>query len=202
MTPPTSATLDPRQRNSAIVTGYDFMKDGAQQVASNLEANGKSVDDSLIGNSWSAQNVRDKLFGGSAPAIDSLNTHFDQSHMLPTEETNAQHQLDLFSTSELTGPAHQGDLARRLLFSMGCHAGLSVSDVSLGSTTDWAQAITGANQGGAVRRQHRLRPRRHRPRRPRERLMALTRRSSTARLTAGRALMLAKQQYLADARRC
>ncbi len=144
-----NGTLDPTTANSAMVTGYDFMIDGAQQVAANLRANGKTVDDSLIGNSWTAQDVRNKLFGGgvgSAPDVVSLNTHFDESHMLPAQERDANNKLDLFTTADLA--ANQGALARRLLFSMGCHAGLSVSDVSVGSTNDWAQAITGANQGG------------------------------------------------------
>jgi hypothetical protein len=192
-----NGTLDPATANSAMVTGYDFMIDGAQQVAANLRANGKTVDDSLIGNSWSAQDVRNKLFGGgvgSAPDIISLNTHFDESHMLPAQERNASNNLDLFTTADLA--ANQGALARRLLFSMGCHAGLSVSDVSVGSTNDWAQAITGANQKGLFAGNTGYGLGDDQTVALSERLMALYAQELDGTSSAGRALMLAKQKYL------
>ena len=174
------------------------MTDGAEQVASNLEATGKTVDDSLIGDTWSAQDVRDKLFGGAAPGISSLNTHFDQTHLLPAQERDADNHLDLLGAVELTDPAHPGALARRLLFTMGCHAGLSVSDISLGNTTDWAQAVTGADQGGLFAGSTGYGLGDDQLVALTERLMALYADELDGTVSAGRALMIAKQKYLAS----
>ena len=195
--PAFDGTLDPATANSALVTGFDFMIDGAQEVASNLEENGKTVDSSLIGDSWTADDLRSKLFGGAAPGVASINTHFDESYLLPAHEFDAQNQLDLFGAAELVDPAHRAALARRLLFTMGCHSGLSVADVSLGTTTDWAQAITGENQGGLFAGNTGYGLGDDAIVALSERLMALYAKALDGSVTAGHALMIAKQQYLA-----
>jgi hypothetical protein len=137
-------SLDPSTAASALVTGYDFTTDGAQGVAANLAGvvgGAGNVDTSLISNSWSASDLLAKLFpaAGGSPGVVSFNGHFDQTRLL------AGDQSTLLSTSQL--PTNQS-LLRHLLFSIGCHSGLSVSDVSIGPSYDWPQAITGQNGGG------------------------------------------------------
>ena len=56
-----SGRLDPSTAASALVTGADFMKDGAQGVATALSANGVAVDSSLIGDTWTATDLTGKL---------------------------------------------------------------------------------------------------------------------------------------------
>ena len=62
--------------SSSIVTGYDFLRDGANQVASELA--GKTTPrPSLISESWTSGDLKSALFGSTAPDIASLNAHFD-----------------------------------------------------------------------------------------------------------------------------
>ena len=83
---------------------------------------------------------------------------------------------------------------------MGCHSGLSVSDVSLGNTTDWAQAITGTKQGGLFAGNTGYGLGDDTSVALAERLMALYAKALDGTVTAGRAMMIAKQQYLATTR--
>ena len=185
-----AGTLDPTTANSALVTGYDFMTDGAQGVADALGANGKTVDP-LINNQWSGSDLTSKLLGGSAPGIVSFNGHFDQTRML------AGNGIDLVKSALLADPANANKLARRLLFSMGCHSGLSVSDVSIGAQLDWAQAITGAKQGGLYAGNTGFGYGDDTTVALSERLMGLYAQALDGRVSAGAALMIAKQQYAA-----
>ncbi len=104
---------------------------------------------------------------------------------------------DPFGLGDVTGSA-DGSLAGAIVFSMGCHMGLSVSDISVAGTLhdDWAQvlsaegAIVAGNTGygygddtvvGAT-----------------EELMRQFARRLDGSMTVGEAMAFAKQQYTAD----
>ncbi|HEX9257999.1 MAG TPA: C25 family cysteine peptidase, partial [Acidimicrobiales bacterium] len=124
----------------ALVSGYDFLSDGAQAVASALTTNG-AVTSSLINESWTAVDLATALSNG--PSIASVNAHFDHYRALPANENAAGTETDLFTFADLpTGTQLDGSL----LFSMGCHAGLSVSDFEVTNAAlnkDWAETLAG-----------------------------------------------------------
>ena len=100
-----------------------------------LTTNGTNVNSSLISNGWSKLDL-EQVLGSSTSKLLSINAHFDHNQALPADQSASDVQSDPVDANDLTD---QG--GRRLLFSMGCHAGLSVSDVSLGLTgsidADW-----------------------------------------------------------------
>ncbi len=141
-----AGTLAP---STALVTGYDFLADGSQQVAATettqrTAVNVKTlIDDPASGSTsppWSASSLDTAL--GTAPAsVLSLNAHYDHYRLLPSDRGT------LFNSSQMAAKSLTG----RFVFTMGCHAGLSVSDIIVGASDsrhlDWAQ-VYGA--GGAL----------------------------------------------------
>jgi hypothetical protein len=136
-----------------LVTGYDFLSDGSQAVDSAL---GRTPNpNNLISETWTADQLRGALLPATgAPLIDSLNAHYDQ-HRALSAQGNATHDEsapNLFTTTDLRGQ----NLAGRIVFTMGCHAGFSLFDglsYFSGDTTptdftfDWPQAYMA---GGAI----------------------------------------------------
>jgi hypothetical protein len=182
--------------SSSLVTGYDFLTDGAQSInqpfAAGLGANAKT----LISETWDRNALLAQLFpaGGGGPKLNSLNAHFDHARLLPAAENAANRQTNLVTTADITA-AMNG----RLGFSVGCHSGLAVSDAIFGAAnllkTDWAQAMlgngalgwignTGYGLGDTTDVAYS------------ERLHALFARKLDGSLTLGQALETAKQNYL------
>ncbi len=125
--------LDPA--TESFVAGYDFLADGAQAVADRVADNGSTVD-TLINETWNAGEIRDRVATGQGTQdLLSLNAHFDETSLLSAIEDAQGTQADLFDASEVSG-----DYAGAIAFTMGCHSALSVSDISIGQTPDWAQA--------------------------------------------------------------
>ena len=155
--------LDPQSMASALVSGYDFLSDGADDVKAALEDDGLTVNtglpagtDDLIGDDWDRD---DLLAGFNVPGLDAIspNAHYDYESLLPALQ-NAQgtwDQSDLLTVDDVAALSPDPDptidtLANperaTVVFSMGCHAGLSVSDVQLGfSATDWAETYATGN---------------------------------------------------------
>ena len=100
----------------------------------------------LINNTWSKNNLLGAMFpAANPPTLDSINAHYDHFRSLPADE-NAAHREDiLYTTADLVGRSTAG----RVIFTMGCHSVLPVSDFVLGSAlnADWSQAYA---QSGAV----------------------------------------------------
>ena len=152
--------LTPR---SALTTGYDFLADGARAVDSALTRDvGTGPHSTLIDEpgstgGWTRAQLNAALFptGGTSPFLAGLNAHFDHNRALPSAGNISGSQSDLFTVGDIT--ANPGRLAGRLLFSMGCHAGLNVPDRyvgGVGSTAtpaavaaakDWAQTFANQN---------------------------------------------------------
>jgi len=164
--------LDPdASRSDALVTGYDFLADAADEIAQRLGENGLSPVDVLTSATWAFHELATALFGSdyqtapqAAPEVISLNAHFDE-HRLLTAAGNAdaadpvhfsadevfttddvQAVQDAFTTSGGVGNV----LGGRLLFSIGCHAGLNTVDAGLSQPAplDWAELT--ARQGGVL----------------------------------------------------
>jgi PKD repeat protein len=130
--------LDP---TSARTSGYDFLKDGAAGVAAAFAdavgAQQPTTSPPLIGDLW----TRDTLAGalGVDTGLFGMNGHADHFRLQPARDADGDGvfaDADLFSAAGL--PA---SLERSAVFSMGCHSGLSASDVSVAGAIsgDWAQ---------------------------------------------------------------
>ncbi len=125
---------------NALVTGYDFLSDGADAIAGRYLQGGATVD-TLINEGWSAADLRSRLFGASPPDVASVNAHFDPWRLLPADENAAGTQQNLFTTGDVVG---SGVLERMFIYTMGCNSGVSLSDVAIGfPTQDWAEAFAG-----------------------------------------------------------
>ena len=193
--------LDPQ---TALSTGYDFLTDGADAVADELitpEGRFEATDvDRLNTDDWTRDDLRQSWLGSSAATaadVVSVNAHFDHYRALPADQDSSGVLTDPFGLGDVTGSA-DGSLAGAIVFSMGCHMGLSVSDISVAGTLhdDWAQvlsaegAIVAGNTGygygddtvvGAT-----------------EELMRQFARRLDGSMTVGEAMAFAKQQYTAD----
>ena len=154
--------LDPGTFNgTAAVTGYDFLDDGARAIIAELEAGGFNVSELLEGTDasaapgkqlWDRQAYLD-LLAGSDYSVISPNAHYDFESLLPAAPSNAGSFIDtdLVTTGDVAGVATPPRSS--LIFTVGCHGGLSVGDVQLGMTSpdlatlDWAQLnARGTNQ--------------------------------------------------------
>ncbi|MEM9655453.1 MAG: hypothetical protein AAGA65_25405, partial [Actinomycetota bacterium] len=193
--------LDP---STSLVTGYDFLDDGAQAVADALNGLPDTSNvTTLINETWTDDDLAALLLpsGGTPPQVASLNAHYDHYRILPADQNALGVEDDLFTTIDLptVSTFGAGTLAGRTLHSMGCHGGLSVPDELFGSVSDpraldWAQAYArqgatwvgntgygyGETEGVELS----------------ERLMALYSANLDGSVSAGEALFYAKQTYL------
>jgi len=132
--------LDP---TSARTSGYDFLKDGATGVAAAFAAvvgaQQAATNPPLIGDLWTRSTLAGSL--GTSTGLFGMNGHADHFRLQPAAGA------DLFSAADL--PA---SLARAVVFSMGCHSGLSASDVSVAGAIagDWPQAFAGRGTAAYV----------------------------------------------------
>ena len=169
------------------------MTDGAQAVGDELAGDGFTTN-RLINETWNTANLTN-AFVTADPDVASVNAHFDHNRALPADQNAIGTQTDLFTTTDLPSDDR---FANGLFFSMGCHGGLSVSDIELGvsaDSVDWAQAFSGrgaqwiANTGFGYGDTELVAYS--------ERLMALFAKelSVDGSLTTGQALSLAKRDY-------
>ena len=191
--------------STGLVAGYDFLADSSAVVSNRLARAGRTVDDELIDapgtpSPWNRDDLLTRLLPGDGPApgVTSLNAHFDHTALLPSLG-DAGGSDDLVSTADVAATA-AGMLAKKVLFTMGCHAGLAVPDAYLpdGSVDplalDWAQALAGqevsvfvANTGYGIGDTSAIAYS--------ERLMGLYAALLDGSVSAGQALAYAKQAY-------
>ncbi len=135
--------LDPATfSDAASVTGYDFLDDGAQAIIDALDTDGPfDASNSLQGPAWDKDAFLGLFDGGADYSVISPNAHYDYESLLPAAADTAGY----FTDEQLVTTADVSELAtpptNSLIFTVGCHAGFSVSDVQLGLTgaLDWAQ---------------------------------------------------------------
>jgi len=182
---------------SAFVAGYDFLRDGAQSVNSGLGTRFGGAPATRIDEDWTAADVREQLTR-STPTVTSINAHYDHHRALPAAAF-AGGVPDLLRAGQV-GPA-----AGSILFTMGCHAGLSVVDVGAPNADstesarllDWPQlmgrrnAVYVANTGYGYGDTEAVALS--------ERVMSLyAGLVGSGRATAAQALLFAKQQYATE----
>ncbi|HTT89803.1 MAG TPA: hypothetical protein VMF65_09630 [Acidimicrobiales bacterium] len=131
---------------AGLATGYSFLASGAELVSDNLAQAGLTMND-LINDSWTTPELEGALAGPPVPGVDSINAHFDYSRALPSDDNTSGSNADLFTTTAVSGDA--AAYAGRLLFSMGCHAGLDINALEVAAsgipaTADWASTFSDA----------------------------------------------------------
>ena len=130
----------------SLVTGYDFIADSAAAVQAQLTTGMAStaVKDSLINDTWTANQLRAKLLGTSHYDLMYLAGHFDASSLLAADFSTT------VNASELAAPGV--NLTNTVAWSTGCHAGYSLPDgdgvTGVTQTLDWAQAF--ARKGASL----------------------------------------------------
>ena len=136
------------QPSTALVSGYDFMTDGAHAVKREMEASlGASAVSTLIGPDWNANDLRDVTIDADPPPdVTSLQMHADHGKAISAAGHGNGAQNSVIRASNVVGKQLDGTL----MFSMACHSGLAVPDVIVGNgenaarALDWPQAFTGA----------------------------------------------------------
>mgnify|MGYP005847448193 CR=1 FL=1 len=129
---------------SALVTGYDFLEDGALAMVDTLRRNGgvSNIDAELIvdqklppAEGWSAGDLRPKLVNNRHDLI-YLAGHFSANSVLAADYETYLITTDLAGSDVLTNA---------IVFSPGCHSGYNiVNEHNLPGYTfepDWAQAF-------------------------------------------------------------
>jgi CSLREA domain-containing protein len=142
--------------STAVVTGYDFMKDEAGTISADLQRRttpALTIDQGpagtpFIGDQWlKAALLPYFQANGTQRGIISSNGHYNHWELAtPTPAPPTTDSLLPTSVLPLLG-APVPQQAGSVLFTMGCHAGLNVSDTFPSGTTperlrDWAQALS------------------------------------------------------------
>ncbi|HWN22364.1 MAG TPA: PxKF domain-containing protein, partial [Gaiellaceae bacterium] len=131
-------------RDSAFSSGYDFASDGTATASAELSGIvGAANTRTLIDDTWNRVGLLGALFPTTgASGINQLNGHYDHHSALPADGNTTGDTSDLITTADLD--ARPGSLPRRIVFTIGCHAGLPVANVIVGETSpikrDWAEA--------------------------------------------------------------
>ncbi|MCC7020694.1 MAG: hypothetical protein IT332_13110 [Ardenticatenales bacterium] len=130
------------EATSALVTGYDFLDDMAGAVADRLERTGLGIGgvERLINDSWTPGDLLAQWTRRSFDLI-GLNAHFTHRQAIAASASDVGGR-GFIEPAEL---ARDGRLDDALVFSVGCHSGLSVPDHGPpGATTDFAQIALGS----------------------------------------------------------
>lgn len=189
---------------TSLVTGYDFVGDGAEAVRTEIEAGTGTSADTLIQppgeepdgpNTWTATDLKNALLASNHGVI-SLSGHFSAGDLLAADYASQLSATNLsMSTVNLTDS---------IILTLGCHGGYTIPDGDLltgaSPNPDWAKAIlrkgaasyiaaTGYAYGDTelVEYGERL-----------FLLLAQQLRADTGPIAIGHAFVAAKQQYLAE----
>ena len=141
--PTVNGAIDPA---TGLVTGYDFLSDGANAVSDALNAT-VAAPTELINEVWTTDNLLAAMFPATnAPQIDAVNAHYDHYRALPADQNAAGTEDDLFTTAKLQ------PTPGRLVITIGCHSGTPVSDflVAAGLAPDWSQTYSAKGAIGYV----------------------------------------------------
>ncbi len=116
--------------DDAIVTGYHFLKDGAQAMCGELDGDGLVTDCTLIGQTWNS--------------ADFIANVLDTRHDVVSINGHANHYI----IGTPSGYVHSGDVAgastghtRAIFYTVGCHSGLNVPPTNPYQSLDTAQAL-------------------------------------------------------------
>ena len=146
--------LDPK---SELTTGYDFLTDGAEDINTGLVGQFPGIaPDTLISPTgatapWQRSDFLAKYFGKTkigpdgtpvpdVPDVISPNAHYSHWLAQPAGPGSITSLSQMVTTADVPGA---DKLAGRIVFTMGCHGGLNVSDKLGGDPTrleDWTQS--------------------------------------------------------------
>lgn len=145
------------QADTAAILGYDFLIDSSNEIADDFtEVLGaanvdRDLADGFVGDpaanvAWSSVDAEGKVIPAGGPAdLISLNGHFDHYRALPADGDQVPPGTTPNFLAETVANATDltpGLLQGSIIFSMGCHGGLSVSDGQILDTNgDWAQTF-------------------------------------------------------------
>ena len=121
---------------TSLVTGYEFLTDSSLAVRDQLGLGTGTTPDTLINDTWTADQLRAKLLGGPKEDLVYLAGHFDAGAALAADNATT------VKSTELLAPSL--DLTNTLVFSTGCHTGYNTVDADgvVGVTqADWAQVL-------------------------------------------------------------
>jgi hypothetical protein len=143
--------LDPTSGDGTLAgaVGYDFLSDGVDLIVSNMKADAFDfgAGDSRVlnelnvgGNLWTSVDLQNLLATPDLAAA-SINAHADQYRFLPADGNSTGDESDVFSVGDTS-------IANALIFSVGCHSGLSISNAQLAGAlpvwaVDWAESFSG-----------------------------------------------------------
>ena len=130
---------------SSFVTGYTPFDKGARQVAAALSKKpGVTSSTQQINSTWTRADGK-AGFEAAARGFGAVNAHYDIYRALPGNEDEG----NPLTTADLP-PSLEGGVQ----FTIGCHSGLSVPDIYVGSPTatqfDWPQAMLRKKVAGYV----------------------------------------------------
>ncbi|QIG39261.1 hypothetical protein G5T42_06975 [Microbacterium sp. 4R-513] len=134
--------------DSTLTGGYGAWSELPAQVTGSLAW--RSAVNQQLPDPWYAADLQNRLFpaDGDAPKVVSVNTHANETQMLPGvpgAETGAFGANDLFLAQ---GHEDASALAGSLIFGIGCHAGNNLPTSYYGDVTDWVDVFSQA--GGYV----------------------------------------------------
>jgi hypothetical protein len=115
---------------SAIVTGYDFVKDGAQAMCNELTDDGITTDCTLIGEYWDRDDFIAKVLN-TRHGIASINGHADH-YIIGCPS-------DRVYSSDVAGAT--ANHTQAIFYTVGCHSGLNVPPTNPYEPLDTAQAL-------------------------------------------------------------
>jgi hypothetical protein len=102
---------------NALVTGYDFVQDGATLIKTLFSNDTIATDADLIGANWPGANLRGKYLIAS-PRFDVYSVNGHSTHLA----AGVPDKDDLTAAQILASPT---DLRGALVYSLGCHSGLN-----------------------------------------------------------------------------
>ena len=134
--------LDPDATSTGLATGYDFIEDAAIGIQAALDTDPRRTTETLNSDTllWNRQDLINSI-NTLSPNVLSLGAHMSHDSLLTALEDNAGSQADLYTTTDAANQT-AGVFERRIIFSMGCHSGLSLSGVQVGDSPDWAEQFS------------------------------------------------------------
>lgn len=105
--------------DTALVTGYDFLQDQATAISNEFQP---VATQTLINDTWTTAELTNAWFTGSPADFVSLNAHFTHWQATP----GSLDDLNPFLPSMIQTDLHNA--AGSLVYSVGCHSGLSIPD--------------------------------------------------------------------------
>lgn len=124
--------------SNTLVTGYDFFQDSASAMCSTWQSDlgpAGNVDCSLIGDNWLLNDYRAKQLTANPPfTLQAINGHANHYQEGAPGFGGSINATDIASAT--------ANLARGLLYTIGCHSGLNVPPANSTGPLDLAQAFS------------------------------------------------------------